>query len=219
MRVALIGATGLVGRALVPLLVRAGHEVHALQRRAGTAPETGARVHLSVADGWPALVAEIGPQVAVSCLGTTMRQVGSQAAFRAVDRDMVLAFAASAQKAGARHMLTVSSAGASERAPNFYLALKGEVERELAGLGFDRLDIFRPGLLRGHRGGERRIGERVGILVSPVVNLFLRGRLDRYAAINASLVARAMANALERRGSGVCVHENRAIRALASRIG
>ena len=30
-----------------------------------------------------------------------------------------------------------------------YLRLKGEMEAALAGLGFDRLDIVRPGLLRG----------------------------------------------------------------------
>lgn len=215
MRLALIGATGLVGRSLIPLLVGLGHEVHALQRRQASAADGAAGVHVAEAAAWPDLVADIAPETAVSCLGTTMRQAGSRAAFGAVDRDMVLAFARAARKAGARHMLTVSSAGASERAPNFYLALKGEVERELAALGFDRLDIFRPGLLRGYRGGDRRVGERIAILASPLVNLVMKGRLDRYAAIDASLVARAMAVAVERGGRGIGYHENRDIRGLA----
>ena len=215
MRVAIIGATGLIGRSLLPLL--SGHEVHALQRRAAPAGQTGVAVHVAEAGEWPRLVCGIAPDTAVSCLGTTMRQAGSHAAFRSVDRDMVLAFARAARQAGARRMLTVSSAGASERAPNFYLALKGEVERELASLGFDRLDIFRPGLLRGPRGGDRRAGERIGILLSPLTNLFLRGGLARYAAIDAQIVAEAMAAAIGASGSGVFVHEYSGIRRLAAR--
>jgi uncharacterized protein YbjT (DUF2867 family) len=96
----------------------------------------------------------------------------------------VLAFGRAAKAAGAGHMLTISSVGADAGSSNFYLRVKGEMEEQLAALGFTRLDILRPGLLRGKRGGERRIGERIGILVSPVANLFLRGPLDRYAAID-----------------------------------
>jgi uncharacterized protein YbjT (DUF2867 family) len=114
-------------------------------------------------------------------------------------------------------MVTVSSVGAESGSRNFYLKLKGEMEAALEALGFDRLDIFRPGLLRGPRGGERRLGERLGIFASPVVNLVLRGPLDRYAAIDADHVADAMAAVLKEERSGQHVHENRAIRALARR--
>lgn len=151
----------------------------------------------------------------MSALGTTMRAAGSEAGFRAVDLDSVTAFAAAARRAGARHMVTVSSVGADARSPNFYLRTKGEMERALEALGFDRLDILRPGLLRGKRGGDRRLGERVGIALSPVANLVLRGRLDRYAAIDADVVASAVAGALQQSEPGVFRHENRGIRALA----
>ena len=87
--------------------------------------------------------------------------------------------------------IVVSSVGADSRSSAFYLKVKGEMEEALRSLGFDRLDIVRPGLLRGDRGPERRFGERVGILISPLVNLVLRGRLDRYAAIDADTVAMA----------------------------
>jgi hypothetical protein len=83
-------------------------------------------------------------------------------------------------------------------------------------MAFDRLDILRPGLLRGPRGGDRRLGERIGIAVSPLVNLFLRGRLDRFAAIDADIVAAAAAAALRQAGAGVFVHENRSLRRLAA---
>jgi uncharacterized protein YbjT (DUF2867 family) len=212
MRIAVIGATGLVGRLLLPKLAAGGHEVHALQRRVPVELPEGVTVHLAEATAWPALVARLAPEGAVSALGTTMRQAGSETAFARGDRDMVLAFAAAARAAGARRFATVSSAGADAASRNFYLRLKGQVEEELQGLGFDRLDIFRPGLLRGPRGGDRRLGERIGIAVSPLVNLLLRGRLDRYAAIHAEDVAAAIAASFSHEARGVFVHHNREMR-------
>ena len=211
MQIAVIGATGLIGRLLLPKLAAAGHEVHALQRRDGERA-TCATVHIDPAEEWPQLVAQIVPEAAISTLGTTMRQAGSQAAFAKVDRDMVLAFAAAARAAGARHFGTVSSTGADAGSRTFYLRLKGEVEEELRALGFPRLDIFRPGLLRGPRGGDRRLGERIGIVLSPLVNLALRGPLDRYAAIDAADVAAAITASLAADAPGVFVHHNREIR-------
>lgn len=217
MRIAIIGATGLVGRALSPRLLEGGHRVHALVRRASGQSNPEWHEHISSPDEWPDLVRELRPEVAVSALGTTMRAAGSEAAFRAVDHDMVVSFAAAAREAGAGHMLVVSSVGAKAGSPNFYLGLKAEMEEALAAMRFDRLDIVRPGLLRGERGADRRLGERVGIIVSPVVNLLLRGRLDRYAAIDADVAADGITAAVEKRTQGVFIHHNRDIRRLARR--
>lgn len=182
---------------------------------------THERWHEQVAPApdWPTLVPSLAVDAAVSALGTTMRQAGSQEAFRAVDFEIVVAFAEAAAAAGARRILTVSSVGADPGSANFYLRTKGEMEAALEQMGFERLDILQPGLLRGPRGGDRRLGERVGIALSPVLNLFLRGRLDRFAAIDADIVAAALAAALRQAGAGVHRHENREIRALAGRLG
>jgi uncharacterized protein YbjT (DUF2867 family) len=209
MRIAIIGATGLIGRLLLQRLAATGHEVHALQRRTGEG-SAGTTVHAAPAEEWPGLVAQIAPEAAISALGTTMRQAGSEAAFAKVDRNMVLAFAVAARAAGAHRFATVSSVGADRRSRAFYLRLKGEVEEELRALGFPRLDIFRPGLLRGPRGGDRRLGERMGIALSPLVNLALRGRFSRFAAIDAQVVAFAIAATLAGE-PGIFVHENREI--------
>lgn len=217
MPIAMIGGTGLVGGLAAERLLAAGHEVDALLRRPSGRSQPGWRVHVAPPEDWPAIVAALRPETAISALGTTMRKAGSQAAFRAVDHDMVLAFAAAARAAGARRMLAVSSVGADPGARNFYLRLKGEVEEKLAILGFERLDLFRPGLLRGPRRGDRRPGERLGIMISPVLNLLLRGPLDRYAAIDATLVADAMAAVLDEHAGGVFRHHNRGIEALARR--
>ncbi|TLY67602.1 MAG: oxidoreductase, partial [Gammaproteobacteria bacterium] len=64
--------------------------------------------------------------VALCCLGTSIRQAGSQQAFRALDVDCVLAFARAAKAAGARRFVAISSVGADPRSGNFYLRTKGE---------------------------------------------------------------------------------------------
>lgn len=213
--IVMIGTTGLVGAMLAERLLASGTEVHGVSRRASG--RTGQRWHEHVAPvaDWPAIVTRIGADQAVSALGTTIKAAGSMAAFRIVDVDTVVAFARAARDAGARHIVTVSSVGADPGSRNDYLAAKGDMERQCEAIGFDRLDILRPGLLRGCRGGERRLGERAAIMLSPLASLVLRGALDRFAAIDAGLVADAAAACLARREAGVFRHDNRAILALA----
>ena len=210
-RIVLIGATGLVGGLSVERLAAGGHEVHALVRRASGRPNE----KIAPPGAWPALVRELEGDLAVCAIGSTMRKAGSQAAFRAVDFDIAVDFALAAREAGIGHMIAISSVGANLRSSNFYLRTKGEMESALEALGFERLDLLRPGLLRGDRGPERRLGERLGILASPLVNLVLRGSLDRYAAIDAALVAAAVARLAKGGSPGCFVHHNREIRGLA----
>lgn len=213
MRVVMICATGLVGSLVADRLLADAlfEEVHAVTRRASGRRHARWREHMAPASDWPALARAIKAETAVSALGTTMRAAGGEAGFRAVDLEMVTAFAGAAAAAGAQHMLTVSSVGADPGSRNFYLRIKGEMEHELRKLGVRRLDVLRPGLLRGPRGGERRWGERIGIALSPLVNIALRGPLDRYAAIDAAKVADAAVACLHEAGPGNFVHENRDI--------
>lgn len=211
----MIGATGLVGSRLAERLLANRHEVHSLSRRAIGRTRPRWREHVAPPGEWPAIVRTIEVDAAVSALGTTWRAAGSEAAFRAVDFGMVTEFAKAAREAGARRMLTVSSVGADAGSRSFYLRVKGEMEQALERIGFDRLDILQPGLLRGPRGGDRRVGERVGIAISPLVNLVLRGRSARFAAIDAEVVAEAAAACMRRQEPGVFRHDNKALLALA----
>lgn len=214
MHIALIGATGLVGTALLERLL-VDHDVLVLARRPLAVEHPRLREHVAPIADWPAALAGERIDVAISTLGTTSRQASSPEAFEAVDREAVVAFARAARAAGARHVIAVSSVGGNPHSRNFYLRTKGRMERALGALGFERVDILRPGLLRGKRGGDRRWGERIGIVLSPVVNLVVRGRLARYAAIPAATVAKAIAALVANEGKGVHTHENRALRALS----
>ena len=125
------------------------------------------------------------------CLGTTIKQAGSQAAFRRVDHDFVLSLANAGLRTGATQFLLVSAIGADPEARVFYSRVKGEVESAVRALPYRAVQIFRPGLLLGHR-SQPRFGERVAMVIMPIVHPLLIGRLRRYHSIQARDVARAM---------------------------
>lgn len=214
MRIVMTGASGLVGGMTLPKL--RGHELTLIGRRALSTPPPGATERVGAMAEWPGLVVQSACDVAICCLGTTIRVAGSQAAFAAVDRDAVVDFAKAAKAAGARQFLMVSSVGASAAARNFYLKTKGEAEAGVKALGFDRVDIFRPGLLRGDRQGSKRPGEAIMMAISPITDLLTPHVFDQYRSIAAESVAGAIAACIGRPEVGIHVHENRDILGLCA---
>ncbi len=209
----IIGATGLIGRAVIAAFGDKTVTIVARRSVDGLAPHHAERV--ASPENWPDIIAAEQSAVLICCLGTTIRQAGSQAAFRAVDHDLILAAAKGARLGGAPHMIVVSSVGASPKAGNFYLRTKGETEDGLRALGFERLDLIRPGLLLGNRPGPPRLGERLATIAAPLADALLHGSFRRYRSIPAATVAAAIVKLAGQGGSGVHIHENDAIRALA----
>ena len=150
-RALLAGATGLVGRAMLPMLLRGHASVELLLRRAVPGIDADARVHAHVVD-----FARLEGQVpAVDdvfiALGTTIGVAGSEAAFRAVDFDAVVATARAARATGATRLALVSALGADAGSRVFYNRVKGETEDAVAALGYASVVIARPSLLLGDR--------------------------------------------------------------------
>ncbi|MGE5953685.1 MAG: nucleoside-diphosphate sugar epimerase, partial [Qipengyuania vulgaris] len=144
--------------------------------------------------------------------GTTWKKAGEdEETFRAVDQHLVLDTAKAALENGVDRFVMVSSVGADAASKNFYLKVKGETERELTRLRFNRLDIMRPGLLVGDRDNDRRTAERLGIIASPFANLFMHGRFRQYRGIKADLVAKGAIALAKRAARGRFVHDNDAI--------
>ena len=218
LRIALAGATGLIGTTVIDLAIdREDFRLTGLSRREVPIPD-GVRMEMFVADpeNWGDVFEAVRPTALICALGTTWRLAGEdEAACRAVDYDLVLETARAAKAHGVERMIAVSSAGASLAAKTFYLRVKGEMERDLAKVGFKRLDVLRPVLLRGPRGGDRRSGERIGIAVSPLTDLFLRGGMRRYRSISAQMVAEAALGLAMRKAAGKFYHDNDGIRRAA----
>ncbi|HXI67229.1 MAG TPA: NAD(P)H-binding protein [Steroidobacteraceae bacterium] len=152
--------------------------------------------------------------VALCCLGTTLRKAGSQPRFRAVDVDAVLTFARAAKAANARRFVVMSSVGADPRARNFYLRTKGDMEEELEGVGFESLDILQPSMLLAWR-AEMRPLELVASALMPLIAPLLRGKYLPYRAIGARTVAAAMLGATRSGRRGVQRYTYEGIQALA----
>ncbi len=152
--------------------------------------------------------------LAFCCLGTTLRQAGSQQRFRAVDLDCVLAFARAARAANAQRFVVISSVGADPQSRNFYLRTKGEMEEQLAAVGFASLDILQPSVLLAWR-AEMRPLELGARLFMPLLNPLLMGRYVAWRGVAVSTVAAAMLGAMRSGRRGVQRYTWSGIEALA----
>ncbi|QDM42067.1 NAD-dependent epimerase/dehydratase family protein [Altererythrobacter sp. TH136] len=214
LRIALVGATGLIGSEVMKLAVgRADVRLVAVARRESPLPQ-GARMEMFVSEPgkWGEVFEAVRPVALICALGTTWRKAGrDEEAFRAVDHDLVLDTARAAKAAGVERLVAVSSTGADAMSTNRYLRTKGEVERELGKLRFRRLDILRPGLLKGQRVADLRPIERLGSWLSPLADLAMQGRYRQYRSIRAEVVARAAIALAMRKAGGRFVHDNDAL--------
>jgi len=217
-RIALVaGGSGLVGGQLLPLLLQSPQyaRVHALSRR--PLPFDHPRLANRVVRFEASLQAQLKGlpcQDAFCCLGTTIRDAGSQTAFRAIDLDLVQEFAQLALNGGAERLVVVSSLGANAAAKNFYLRVKGEMEKALEGLRFRALDILQPSLLLGVR-RDLRLLELGAQAAMRLLNPLLLGGWSRWRAIPAATVAAAMCGAAGSGRRGVYRYTYDGIRSLA----
>lgn len=220
-RIAVVGASGLIGSTLIRLAVgRRDVRIVAIARSELALPK-GARMEVLLApvEGWGDAIAAANADALVIALGTTWKKAGKdEAAFRAVDEKLVLDCARAAKAAGIRQVIVISSVGADWAAKNRYLRIKGEVEQALGKVGVVRLDVLRPGLLRGRR-SEMRPAERLGMVVSPVVDLLLHGQYRKYRSIRASTIVRAIIGLTREKAAGRFVFEHDAILRAARKAG
>jgi uncharacterized protein YbjT (DUF2867 family) len=166
----LVGATGLVGREILRLLLDdpAYARVRVLARRAVSVshPKLEERiVDFDAPETWSELVEGA---VVFSALGTTLKVAGTKEAQHRVDYGYQFETARAAAKHGVSCFVLVSAYGASPNARVFYSRMKGELERDVSALGIARTRILRPGLLSGDR-QERRRGEELALaLLRPI---------------------------------------------------
>ena len=212
----LAGASGLTGGYVLDALLEAPDftRVIAVTRRPLAREHARLANRIVQFDRMETQLQGVTCDVALCCLGTTIKRAGSRDSFREVDVDYVVAFARTALAARAQRLVVISSAGADPRSRNFYLRTKGEMEEELESVGFPSLDILQPGLLLGWR-NEMRPLELAAMAFSPLVNLFLFGKRAAYRGISARTVAAAMIGATRSGRKGLTRYVNPGIHALA----
>ncbi|MFP3518275.1 oxidoreductase [Pseudomonas sp. SIMBA_077] len=202
----LAGATGLTGELLLDRLL---NEPTITRVLAPSRKPLADHPHLENPVGDPAVFLPqlSGPvEVAFCCLGTTIKQAGSEEAFRAVDHDMVVAFGKRALEMGAKHLIVISAIGADPKSSVFYNRVKGEMEQSLRAQNWPQLTIARPSLLIGERREERPAEKFVGTLSKLIPG--------KYHGIPACELARALWRLALEEQSGVRVVESDELRKL-----
>ncbi len=202
----LAGATGLTGEHLLDRLLS---EPTVSRVLAPTRKPLAEHSHLEnpvgeLANLLPTLSGRV--DIAFCCLGTTIKQAGSQDAFKAVDLDMVTAFASRARELGARHLLVISAIGADPASGTFYNRVKGEMEQALRAQNWPQLTIARPSLLVGSRPETRWVEQ----LAAPIAKLIP----GKYGAIEACQLARALWRLALEEQNGVRIVESDELRKL-----
>jgi uncharacterized protein YbjT (DUF2867 family) len=204
--VLVVGATGLVGAEVVRQLAADDTvaRIVVVARRIPAGLPTRVETHAVDFDRLEAHAELFAVDQVICALGTTIRQAGSQAAFRKVDFEYPLTTARLGLRSGARHFLLVSALGANSESGVFYNRVKGELEDRLRSLGYRSVTIARPSLLIGAR-KEFRLFERLGA----VIGEFVPGR---YRPVRASAVAKSLVTAARIDAPGLHIIESEEIR-------
>lgn len=200
MKALVIGATGATGKDLVAKLLEDPdfEEVHIFVRKAFETEHPKLTAHLVNFDHpekWQGLVRG---DVAFSCLGTTLKTAGSKDEQRKVDFDYQYNFAKIAKENEVEDYILVSSYGADPDSKIFYTRMKGELEREIEKLNFNKMTIFQPGIL------ERKNSERpTEILSGKILNFANKlGVLEEQKPLPTNVLAQAMINASKIKSGG-----------------
>ena len=198
------GATGLVGQAVLAALLtdKRYAAVHCVGRRPLALKHPKLIGHVLELTGLTELPGIAHVDDVFIALGTTIKVAGSQAAFRAVDFDAVVAVARAAKAIGASRLGVVSAMGASPRSGVFYSRVKGEMEEALARLNYQTLVIARPSMLAGDRAALAQAG-RPGEHIALLATRWLKPLIPaNYRAIAGEAVAQALISAVHQTMQG-----------------
>ena len=203
----LAGATGLIGGALLPLLLASDRYAKVIvvgRRPVATQHPKLTQVVVDLGQLEAERLRLIADDV-YCCLGTTIRQAGSREAFYRVDFLYVVQLAALTAANFAAQFLVVSSLGADVNARFYYSRVKGEMEEAVRQAPFRAIHIFLPSLLLGER-AQPRLAERLSAAALALARPLLRGGWRKYRPVAATTVAQAMLRAAEDDGGGIRLH-------------
>ncbi|MGZ5286434.1 MAG: NAD(P)H-binding protein [Flavisolibacter sp.] len=190
----IIGATGLVGTALVKQLLEDDRfdKLKIIGRRSINIRNNKVEEHLVDFDQpqtWKHLVQG---DILFSTLGTTLKQAGSKEKQYKVDYTYQFETAKAAAENHVPVYVLVSAAMSDPDARIFYSRIKGELERDIKQLSFRHIHILQPGILSGNR-KEQRTGEKMSISIIRFLNHL--GIARKQKPIDVAIVAKAMIQA------------------------
>lgn len=159
MKALIIGATGATGKPLTQQLLQHPNIDHVTVFVRKPLDFTHPKLTVEVIDfnkphTWQD---KVSGDVLFSCLGTTIKQAGSQKKQYQIDFTYQYQFAQAARQNGVAHYVLVSASMANPQSKSFYMRMKGELEQAVSALNFEHTSILRPPLLK--RPNSDRSGE------------------------------------------------------------
>ena len=203
----LLGATGLVGSALLKQLIDDPEYIRIITIVRKPFKINHPKIKQMVVDfNKPESFKDhIKGDVLFSSFGTTIKKAGNKKNQYKIDFTYQYEVAKDAAENGIKHYVLVSSAGADPKSKIFYSRIKGELDQEVSHLNFDHITILRPSILDGNR-KEKRSGEQIGL---KIMNALLPSLpvLKKYRPIKDSIVASAMRNAVSLNNNKYKIYE------------
>ncbi|KAK9353722.1 Protein FMP52, mitochondrial [Lipomyces doorenjongii] len=219
---AIVGATGLVGSNFLALSRTAElpgiSAVVAITRRPVKESLTTGATHKVSNVVTTDIPASMPPTTTLlfSGLGTTRAAAGGFDNQYKIDHDLNLAIAKTAKAVGASTYVLVSATGASVDSRFAYNRMKGELDRDVEALEFERTIILRPALILGKRENRHAFLEGSA---QGAVNFWKKvpfvGNAAKWIGADAEDIAKAALKAIQKGGSGVEIYGNEAILKLA----
>ncbi|NUY80351.1 NAD(P)H-binding protein [Flavobacterium sp. MAH-1] len=200
MKALVIGATGATGKDLVETLANdtSYTEVVLFVRRLSGNKHPKITEVLTDFNN-PGSVSDIvRGDVLFCCLGTTLQAAGSKEKQWEIDYEIPARFAEIASKNKVSSVVLLSAYAANPSSNVFYSSMKGKLEEHFRKLSFERLIIFRPGLLL--RKDTDRWGEKASAAVLKIVNAV--GLFSKFRPMPTKVLAEKMAKAPKTLSSG-----------------
>ncbi|WP_436660976.1 nucleoside-diphosphate sugar epimerase [Acinetobacter sp. P1(2025)] len=208
----IIGATGLVGLALIEQLQSSDdfESITVVVRKKTDKLDAYTKVTQFVLEDFLLLNDEDvnGFTHAFSCLGSTIKHAGSKDKFYAIDYEINAHFADLIQDKNI-HLLIISALGANANSPIFYNKVKGQLEDYLKKLSIYKLSIFQPSLLIGKRSEVRLLEDTAQTLFKLVEKTWTKP--FKYKPISAEQLAHTMVIAAQTQTAAFKLYDNLAI--------
>ncbi|MGC5745152.1 NAD(P)H-binding protein [Chryseobacterium sp. NFX27] len=200
MKALVIGATGATGKDLVKQLLndKEFEEVDIFVRKPVDIQNDKLKVHVVNFEKPEEWKDKVKGDIAFSCLGTTLKDAGSKEAQRKVDFDYQYEFAKAAKENDVEDYILVSAYGANPTSKIFYSKMKGELEEAVKQLHFNKITIFKPGMLE--RKDSERTGEVLGSRIIKFANKL--GLLESQKPLPTDVLAKAMINSSKIKSNG-----------------
>ena len=194
MKTALVfGSSGLVGQQLVQQLIQNNsyQKIKLFVRKKPNIQNPKIEIIETKFDNLEILSPEIKGDDCFFCIGTTKKNSPDKTEYQRVELELPKKIANLAKQNNIQSFVFISSGYANSKSSGDYLRFKGLVEEELMSLKFNNLGILRPSFLLGNR-KEKRIGEKIGIIIFKILSPLMVGPLKRMKPIHVKIVASAM---------------------------